>query len=144
MSSRDEFLEAMENWANIYLFRSLTLYFEYLKSSGVSMQQAYALTYLHYHGPCKITDICEHMMVSPAAASQMVARLEKLALVERAEEPGDRRVHKVLLSGDGTEFVRRSIEARQRWAAEMPVEPSGTQLDQITESLQMLSSIYQP
>ena len=73
----------MEEWANIYLGRSLSEYFVFLKSTGISMQQAYALTFLHYNAPSKISDICEHMMVSAAAVSQMVDRLEKQNLVER-------------------------------------------------------------
>jgi len=44
MSSQKNFLNAMENWVNIYLFRSLSEYFDYLKRANVSMQQAYALT----------------------------------------------------------------------------------------------------
>ncbi len=143
MTSQDEFLKAMENWANFYLFRSLAHYFEFLKHTGVSMHQAYALTFIHYNGPSKISDICEHMMVSAAATSQMVDRLEKLALVERAEEPGDRRVRNVLLSQQGQSLVEKSIEARQRWAAEIPTELSESQLAQMTETLQLLSSIYQ-
>ena len=143
MSSQNNFFEAMENWVNIYLFRSLSEYFDYLKKTGISMQQAYALTYIHYNSPSKITEICEHMMVSAAAASQMVDRLEKQDLVERTAEPGDRRVRNVLLTNQGESFVKQSIEARQNWVREIPAELSEEQLDQISAALQLLSSVYQ-
>ena len=143
MSSQDNFLEAMENWVNTYLFRSLSDYFDYLKTTGVSMQQAYALTFIYYQGGGKISDICEHMMVSAAAASQMVDRLEKLGLVERTSEPDDRRVRNVLLSGKGESFVRQSISARQRWIKEIPAELTEAQLDQISGTLNLLVSVYQ-
>ena len=143
MSSQNNFIEAMENWVDIYLFRSLSEYFDYLKNTGISMQQAYALTYIHYNSPSKITDICEHMMVSAAAASQMVDRLEKQDLVERTAEPGDRRVRNVLLTNQGESFVKQSIEARQNWVREIPAELSEEQLDQISAALQLLSSVYQ-
>ena len=136
MSSRINFLNAMENWVNIYLFRSLSEYFEYLKNNGISMQQAYVLTFIHYNGPSKISEICEHMMVSAAAASQV-------NLVQRIPEPGDRRVRNVVLTQQGESVVRQSIEARQSWVNEIPGKFSDDQMDQISDALELLASIYQ-
>jgi DNA-binding MarR family transcriptional regulator len=143
MSSQNDFLNVMENWASIYLFHSLTEFFNYLKLSDLSMLQAYALTFIFYKGSSKISDLCEHMMVSVAAASQMVDRLEKQNLVERTAEPGDRRVRNVVLSEQGENFVKQSIEARQSWVKEIPARLSEEQLDQISTALQLLTSIYQ-
>jgi DNA-binding MarR family transcriptional regulator len=143
MSSRETFLEAMENWVNVYLYRSLSEYFEFLKMTDVSMQQAYVLTFIHYNGPCKMSEICEHMMVSAAAASQMVNRLENQGLVERIAAPKDRRVRQVELSEKGELLVLQSIAARQGWIQEIPDKLNKVQLDQISAALQLLSSIYQ-
>jgi DNA-binding MarR family transcriptional regulator len=143
MSSQNDFLNVMESWASIYLFHSLTEFFNYLKLSDLSMLQAYALTFIFYKGSSKISDLCEHMMVSPAAASQMVDRLERQNLVERTAEPGDRRVRNVVLSDQGENFVKQSIEARQSWVKEIPAQLSEEQLDQISTALQLLTSIYQ-
>ena len=142
MSSQKIFLNAMENWVNTYLFRSLSEYFDYLKNKGISMQQAYALTFVHYNGPSKISEICEHMMVSAPAASQMADRLEKANLVQRVPKPGDRRVRNVVLTEHGENFVRQSIEARQSWVNEIPIKLSDAQLDQVSNALQLLTSIY--
>ena len=142
MSTKDIYLKAMEEWANIYLGRSLSEYFVFLKSIGISMQQAYALTFLHYNEPSKISEICEHMIVSAAAASQMVDRLEKQNLVTRIPEPGDRRVRNVVLTEQGKRIVRQSIEARRSWVKEAPVELNEDQLDQISSALQLLISVY--
>jgi DNA-binding MarR family transcriptional regulator len=143
MSSQNDFLNVMESWASIYLFHSLTEFFNYLKLSDISMLQAYAMTFIFYKGSSKISDLCEHMMVSPAAASQMVDRLERQNLVERTAEPGDRRVRNVVLSDQGENFVKQSIEARQSWVKEIPAQLSEEQLDQISTALQLLTSIYQ-
>jgi DNA-binding MarR family transcriptional regulator len=143
MSSQTDFLNVMESWASIYLFHSLTEFFNYLKLSDISMLQAYALTFIFYKGSCNISDLCEHMMVSVAAASQMVDRLEKQNLVDRTAQPGDRRVRNVVLSDQGNIFVKQSIEARQSWVKEIPAKVSEEQLDQISSALQLLTSIYQ-
>ena len=142
MSSQDNFLNAMENWVNIYLYRSLSEYFEFLKTTSISMQQAYVLTFIHYNGPSKISEICEQMMVSAPAASQMADRLEKANLIQRIPEPGDRRVRNVVLTEQGESLVRRSIETRKIWVNEIPVELSDDQLEQISEALQLLGSVY--
>ncbi|MES0361524.1 MAG: MarR family transcriptional regulator, partial [Anaerolineales bacterium] len=96
-----------------------------------------------YKGSSNISDLCEHMMVSAAAASQMVDRLEKQNLVQRTAQPGDRRVRNVVLSDQGKSFVKQSIEARQSWVKEIPAKVSEEQLDQISSALQLLTSIYQ-
>jgi DNA-binding MarR family transcriptional regulator len=142
VSSQGNFFNALENWANLYLFRSFSKYFDYLKNEGISMQQAYALTFIHYNGPSKISEICEHMMVSAPAASQMADRLEKLDLVRRIPAPEDRRVRHVVLTGQGENFVKQSVDARQSWVEEIPAELSNQQLDQISGALQLLVSIY--
>ena len=132
----------MEEWVNIYLGRSLSDYFVFLKQNDTSMQQAYALTFLYYNAPSKISDICEHMMVSAAATSQMVDRLEKQSLVIRMPDPDDRRVRNVLLSEQGDNFVRQSIRARRSWIEEVPEDLSDEQLAHISSALQLLITQY--
>jgi DNA-binding MarR family transcriptional regulator len=143
MSSQKNYMEAMENWENLYLFRSLSNYFDYLKMTGISLQQAYVLTYIYYQGPSKISDLCDHMLVTAAAASQMVDRLEKQDMVGRIADPEDRRVRNVVLSSEGKSIVEKSIKARQNWVKEIPVGLSDKQLDEISAALQLLISIYQ-
>ena len=126
------------------MFRSLSAYFEYAKSAGVSMLQAYALTFIHYNGPCRMSDLGENLMMSAAAVSQLVDRLEKQSLVKRIAERGDRRVRNVALSGRGETFVKQSIQARQSWVKEIPAEWSDERLDRISDALQLLTSIDLP
>jgi DNA-binding MarR family transcriptional regulator len=142
MSSKSDYLMSINEWASIYFGRSLTEYFAFLKGSNISMQQAYALTYLHYNAPSKISEICDHMMVSAAAASQMVDRLEKQNLVTRVPQPGDRRVRNVVLAKQGEQFVLQSIEARRGWANEVPADLDEDQMDQISSALKLLISVY--
>jgi DNA-binding MarR family transcriptional regulator len=142
MSTKSSYLTAVEEWANIYLGRSLSDYFVFLKSTGISMQQAYVLTFLHYNTPSKISDICEHLMVSAPAVSQMIDRLENQNLVTRIPDPGDRRVRNVVLSEQGEGFVLQSIEARRSWVKEVPVQFSDEQLDKISTALHLLISVY--
>jgi DNA-binding MarR family transcriptional regulator len=143
MSSHNDLLKALENWAGIYLSKSLSEFFIFLKYAEISMLQAHALTYVFYNGPSKITDLCEAMQVSPAAASQMVDRLEKRQLVERLADPEDRRIRNVKLTHDGKAFVTQSIQARQHWLEELPGSLSTPQQEQIRAAIELLISTSQ-
>jgi DNA-binding MarR family transcriptional regulator len=141
MSTPNELLESMEEWVNIYVFRSLTGFFDQLKISGLSLQQVYVLTFIYYQGPSNISRICERMMVSAPAVSQMADRLEKQNLVSRKFIPGDRRVRVVELSPKGEKLVKQSIAARQSWMKEIPSALNEKQRKQISDAFQTLISI---
>ena len=138
MTSQTEFLNTVENWAKLYFFRSLTDFFNYLKHSELSLLQGYALTYLFFIGPIKISELCEHMMVSLGAASQMVDRLEKLEMVERIADPEDRRIRKVLVLDKGRKFVQENFAFSQSWLSEIPANITPEQEAQITNTLSIL------
>jgi DNA-binding MarR family transcriptional regulator len=138
MTSQTEFLETVENWAKLYFFQSLTDFFNFLKHTELSLLQAYALAYLYFKGPIKITELCEHMMVSPGAASQLVDRLEKLEMVERIADPEDRRVRQVLVLDKGEKFMQENFRFSQNWLSEIPANINPEQEAQITAVLSML------
>ena len=138
MTFQTEYIRTMENWAKFYFFRSLTDFFNYLKNTELSLLQAYALAHLFFMGPMKISELCEHMMVSPAAASQLVDRLEKFEMVARIADPKDRRVRKIIVLGKGEEFVQENFKYSQSWIREIPADITPEQAAQITEVLSML------
>ena len=137
MTTQNDMLEIMENWAKLYFFQSLTDFFNYLKNTDLSLLQAYALAYVFFRGPLKMSDLCEHMLVSPAAASQLIDRLEKLEMVERISEPGDRRVRKIVVLDKGKNFVQENFRFSQRWISEIPADITPEQAAQVTEVLSM-------
>lgn len=133
-----DFLETLENWAKLYFFQSLTDFFNYLKQTDLSLLQAYALAYLYFKGPIKISELCDHMMVSAGAASQLVDRLERLEMVARIADPEDRRVRKIQVLNKGENFVQENFRFSQNWLAEIPADITPDQVNQITDVLSML------
>lgn len=144
MTSEADFIETIENWAKLYFFQSLTEFFNYLKNSELSLLQGYALTYLYFKGPLKISELCEHMMVSLGAASQMVDRLEKLEMVERVADETDRRVRKVHVLSQGQKFVQENFAFSQGWLSAVPADITPEQEAQITATLSMLMQSLSP
>jgi DNA-binding MarR family transcriptional regulator len=142
MSSQEKLIEAIKNWANLYMFRSFSEYFSYLSDTRIPIQQAYVLTYIYHNGTRSVSTICEHMMVSPAAASQMVDRLEKQDLVQRVPDQRDGRVRNVVLTEQGKTFVQESIAARQNWVNDIPTNLNEDQIEKIASALRKLSAAY--
>ena len=138
MTTQNDYMETMVNWAKLYFFQSLTDFFNYLKQTDLSLLQAYALTYLFFKGSMKMSNLCEHMMVSPAAASQLIDRLEKLEMVARISDPTDRRVRKIIVLDKGMSFVQENFRFSQSWISEIPADMSLEQVSQIAEVLSML------
>jgi len=138
MTSNSELLKVMENWAKLYFFQSLTDFFNYLKQTELSLLQAYALAYLFFKGPIKISELCEHMQVSPGAGSQLVDRLEKLGMVERIADPNDRRVRKIIVLDKGDKFMQKNFEYSQGWLSEIPTNITPEQGAQIATVLSIL------
>lgn len=138
MESEQKFLAIAETWAKLYFFNSLTDFFNHLKHTELSILQAYALTFLSVKGAIKISDLCDHLMVSPAAATQLVDRLEKLGMVTRIADPTDRRVRKVIVLEKGEAFVQAQFAMSQNWLTKIPANLTPEQKEQITILLSML------
>jgi len=138
MSTQPENSTLVEEWAKQYFFQTLTEFFNNLKNSELSLLQAYALSYLYFKGPTRITELCEHMTVSPGAASQLVDRLEKLEMVERIADPQDRRVRNVRVLEKGVRFMQEGFRFSQAWIVENNAGISPEQESQITSALALL------
>jgi len=80
-----------------------------MKQHGLSTLQIHALMYIYHAGECHMSDISALADVSNAAASQLVERLVRQGLLERQEDPANRRTKLLRLSEKGKAIVRESI-----------------------------------
>ena len=76
--------------------------------------------------------------VSTPAASQLVDRLETNGLVERIDDPEDRRVKLVVMSDDGKKLLKSGLQARQTWLRELGDTVSEKDQAKVAESLTIL------
>ena len=105
----------LRTWSEVFMRRSMHDFMQFSRQFGLSMTQINVLFHLHYGGQCGVSDLGEHLGVSSAAASQMVDRLVGMGLLQRSEDPDDRRVKHLALTAKGEALVLESIEARRRW-----------------------------
>ena len=136
-------LRALHAWTRVLMHRSMNEFMRYARDAGMSMQQFGMLFYLSHHGACAVSDIGGHLGVTSAAASQMVERLVQQGLLQRSEDPHDRRVKKVVLTPQGQALVEAGVRARQEWMEALAHALTPTQQKRIVAALTLLTEAAQ-
>jgi DNA-binding MarR family transcriptional regulator len=138
VDSREQFIGALREWAEAFMSSSMGAFLQFAKEHGVSVPQIGALFHINSRGTCGVSDIGDDLGVTHPAASQMLERLVQSGLVERHEDPDDRRARQIVLTERGHRVVRGSLEARQRWFTALADVLSPHERDLATESLRTL------
>ena len=148
--------EAQETAARLTaLFRHLFLYdrgnqLRVLEESGLSMTQCKALLELGGLGQeseaWQVSDLAEVFGVSVPSMSRAVDGLVKKELATRVEDPGDRRVRLVRITGLGQDLVETLVAVRQSGIESFAATLSAAQrrkLDAAVDSLMDRDDIAQ-
>ena len=139
MEISQQFTQVLHDWVEAFMQRSMHDLVSFSKQSGLSMGQLSTLFRLYHGKVCGVSDIGEQLGVTNAAASQMVDRLVQQGVLERAEDPHDRRVKQITLTPKGQELVQAHIAARQRWMEELTQALTPEELETTTHSLVLLT-----
>jgi DNA-binding MarR family transcriptional regulator len=139
MASESLFNDALVDWMELFVGRSMRDFGTFMRHHGLSMPQVLLLYRLYNQGQCGVGDIADHLAVTNAAASQTVERLVQQGLLERNEDPNDRRAKQVALSPVGRQLIHDGIEARVHWTAELATILSAEEQSTITVALQALT-----
>lgn len=139
MSKSPQFSQAVRAWLDVSVQRSMRNWYHNARASGLSMQQFRILMQLHHRGRCGISDVSEGFEISPAAASQLVDKLVQGGLIERAEDPDDRRAKRVQLSEKGKTLVEKGLRERYRWAEKLEHALTEMDREKIVDALTVLT-----
>ena len=139
MTSSSELTETIRQWMDVITTRSMQERTHYVKATGLSMPQFGILMHLFYSKNCGISHLGEHMDISAPAASQIVDRLVQHGLVERTEDPHDRRAKQLALTPKGHELIETGIVARTRWVDELAASLSPENYEAVAATLVILT-----
>ena len=139
MTDSRQFSQSLRQWVEATTHRTMRDQARYVKSLGFSMPQFFLLMQVYYKKQCGISDLSEHMEITTAAASQTVEKLVQSGLLDRAEDPNDRRAKQVTLSPKGSELIEKSIAARFRWVDALAKELSAEEKTKVHEALEILT-----
>lgn len=111
----------------------------FVKSTGLSMAQFGILMQIHYRKNCGISDLSNHLDITSAAASQLVEKLVQSDLLERTEDPIDRRAKLLKLSPKGQKLIEGGLAARHRWVEAFIQQLEPDEAEKVSEVLEVMS-----
>ena len=112
----------------------------FVKSTGLTMPQFGILMQLHYRKHCGVSDISNHMDITNAAASQLVDKLFQSELLERTEDPSDRRAKLLKLTPKGQALIEGGLAARHRWVDVFIEQLEPDEREKVSEVLAIMTS----
>jgi len=109
----DDLIDELAGWNPTDRLRAFTKWHQ----GSLSLVQLIVLTILEDRGPLPMSRLAETLDVSDASATGIVDRMEKRGLVERGDDPSDRRVVLVGLTSEGAGIFRdHQLQRRGRLA----------------------------
>lgn len=131
--------EVVREWAEVFMHRSMHDFKRFMNSTGLSFSQVNILMRLVHEGSAGVSEIGEKMGFTNAAASQAVDRLVQMGLVERTEDPQDRRARRLELTPKGRELIEKGIEARSKWVEAVTDSLTPEQQARVVSALTLLT-----
>ncbi len=127
--------DALQEWIEAFMRHSTRDIQSVARETGLSLSQVHTLFRLHFRSACPVTDLGESLDLTKAAASHLAQRLVEMKLLERVEDPTDRRVRLLTLSPDGQRLVRRMLDARRDWIRRLTSTLTPEQQAEVVRSL---------
>jgi DNA-binding MarR family transcriptional regulator len=132
MNPTQPLVEMLGAWSDVCMRLNMHDMLRFAKANDLTLMQTDVLELLYAEDGCDITTICNHLMISRSAASQLVDRLLRDGMVTRSDNPADRRSKIVRLSDDGLRLIKARRVQRQAWlaalAAQLPPESDPAQI----------------
>ena len=115
MSTTKELTYVIREWSEVFMRRSGRDFKRFMDETGLSFSQLNVLMRLYHGGNSGVSEIGEQMGVTSAAASQAIDRLVLQGLIERSEDPRDRRAKRLVLTPKGRRLIEKGFEVRSQW-----------------------------
>lgn len=139
MSSTKEFNRVIRNWAKIYMHRSMQDFRRFMEETGLSFSQVNILMRLFHRGMSGVSEIGDQLGITDSAASQTIDRLVGMGLIQRTEDPQDRRAKCLELTPKGLSTIQKGVEARINWLENLTDNFSLEQQELISSALILLT-----
>ena len=143
MTSPTQISQTLRNFMDVVMQRSLRERGQLAKAIGLSMPQLGILMQIHFRGNCGISEISNRFDITNAAASQLVDKLVQGGLIQREEDPHDRRAKLLNLTEKAKRLIQQSTESRYRWVEDLARKLSPQEREQVNEALNIMTRAAQ-
>ncbi len=138
MTDSEQIARSIRQWLEAVTSRSMQDSMRYMKTAGLSWPQFGVMMRLFRGGSCGVSDIGKHMEVTSAAASQLIDGLVEKGLLERVENPDDRRLKQISISQKGRAFIQNGAAQRYGWVEELVASLTSEQREAVAQALPAL------
>jgi DNA-binding MarR family transcriptional regulator len=139
MSPTKELTEVIREWSEVFMHRSMRDFKRFMDETNLSFSQMSVLMRLFHGSNCGVSEIGEQLGITNAAASQTVDRMVQLGLIERTEDPDDRRAKRLTLTQKGLTVMEKGIEARSQWVEGLTDALTPEQQNMIISALTLIT-----
>jgi DNA-binding MarR family transcriptional regulator len=112
------------------------------RAPSLSVPQLRVLTFLNHVPGAPLASVTEHLGVSRSTASAIVDRLVRRKLVNRTEDPQERRCVVLTLTPAGAQHLQQARDATCTRLATVLAGLSAADLLQVTEGITLLGSAF--
>jgi DNA-binding MarR family transcriptional regulator len=138
MEYSDVFVSTFMKWTGAFMRSSMQDFLLFAKQNGLSMTQISALFLISHKDTSSVSDIGGELDVTTPAASQLLDRLVQQGLVDRCEDPHDRRLKQITLSEQGKVLLQKGIQSRQKWLESLEQLMTLEEQNQVIEALTLM------
>jgi len=139
MTSSTDLSEMIHQLMDVITTRSMKERAHFIKAAGLSLPQFGILMHLYYNNSSGVSYLSEYMDVSVAAISQLVDRMVQNGLVERTEEPNDRRAKHLTLTREGRALIESGLAKRYIWVDTVMKRLTPKECKQVEQGLDILA-----
>ncbi len=139
MNDEHQLTQTLQQWSEVFMQHSFREFKQFMDSNGLSPSQVITLFRLYHGGSCGVKAIGSQLGVSNAASSQLVDRLVLLGLIERTEDPKDRRAKYITITGKGKTLLEQGIATRRQWLEQLTTQLTPEQQSTVIAALSMLT-----
>jgi DNA-binding MarR family transcriptional regulator len=140
MSNETQFNQTLQDWSEVYMRHSFREFKQFMDANSLSPSQVITLFRLYHGGPCGVSEIGTQLGVTNAASSQLIDRLVVLGLIERAEDPSDRRAKRLTITLKGKTLLEQGITARRKWMETLTTQLTSEQRLTVIAALTVLTN----
>lgn len=110
-----------------------------LSNFEITPPQLEALLVLRESGELTMGELCHKMFLACSTATDLIDRMERNQLIERARDTADRRVIRLKVLGKGASVIDEVLAARRTYLAAILAEIDVADKERLIQSLEQLN-----
>lgn len=110
-----------------------------LSNFDITPPQLDALLVLREYGELTMGELCQRMYLACSTATDLIDRMERNGLIERARDTADRRVIRLKVLPKGSSVIDEVLEARRTYLAAILAEIDVADKERLIQSVEQLN-----